>query len=168
MPASTETYTNDFLSLIAANERLIYKVCRVYESDADIRQDMFQEIVLQAWSAYPRYRQAAAFSTWLYRIALNTAITFQRRSKRNIVTSVAEVPDVHAMAPVGADETYERMYKLIASLPAMEKALVVLYLDDYPYREIADMLGISESNVGTKLARIKEKLRKQAAVLTNA
>lgn len=167
MPANTQIYTNDFLGLISANERLIYKVCRVYESDADMRQDLFQEIVLQAWSAYPRYRQAAAFSTWLYRIALNTAITFQRKSKRNIVTSVAELPDVHAAASAGAHDKYEMMYELIASLPAMEKALVVLYLEDYPYREIADILGISESNVGTKLARIKEKLKKQAAVLNN-
>jgi len=167
MPANTESYTNDFLGLISANERLIYNVCRVYERDADIRQDLFQEIVLQAWRAYPRYRRAAAFSTWLYRIALNTAITFQRKSKKNIVTSMAELPDVHPATSVVEHETYELMYELIASLPAMEKALVVLYLDDYPYREIADMLGISESNVGTKLARIKEKLRKQAAVLNN-
>lgn len=167
MPANTETYTSEFLGLISANERLIYKVCRVYEHDADTRQDMFQEIVLQAWSAYPRYRQAAAFSTWLYRIALNTAITFQRKSKRNMVTSVAELPDIPAAASVDADDKYEMMYELIASLPAMEKALVVLYLDDYPYQEIGDMLGISESNVGTKLARIKEKLRKQAAMLDN-
>src|SRR5690606_8788968 len=167
MPANTETYTSDFLGLISANERLIYKVCRVYEHDADIRQDMFQEIVLQAWSAYPRYRKAAAFSTWLYRIALNTAITFQRKSKRYMVTSVAELPDIQAAASVDTDEKYEMMYELIATLPAMEKALVVLYLDDYPYREIGDMLGISESNVGTKLARIKEKLRKQAAMLDN-
>ncbi|MFC3199552.1 RNA polymerase sigma factor [Parapedobacter deserti] len=167
MSANTETYTNDFLGLISANERLIYKVCRVYESDADIRQDMFQEIVLQAWSAYPRYRRAAAFSTWLYRIALNTAITFQRKTKRNMVTNVAELPDVHVVTSDGTHEKYEMMYELIASLPSMEKALVMLYLDDYPYREIADMLGISESNVGTKLARIKDKLRKQAAVLNN-
>lgn len=166
MPTDTRAYIDDFIRLISANERLIYKVCRVYESDADIRQDLFQEIVLQAWSAYPRYRQAAAFSTWLYKIALNTAITFQRKSKRNIVTSVAELPDVHTAASVGAHEKYELMYELIASLPAMEKALIVLYLDDYPYREIADMLGISESNVGTKLARIREKLRKQAAALS--
>src|SRR3546814_173456 len=87
------------------------------------RRDMFQEIVLQAWSAYPRYRQAAAFSTWLYRIALNTAITFQRKSKRNMVTSMAELPDVGAPASVGTDEKYEMMYELIASLPAMEKTL---------------------------------------------
>lgn len=167
MPANTESYTNDFLGLISANERLIYKVCRVYEHDTDSRQDLFQEIVLQAWSAYPRYRHAATFSTWLYRIALNTAITFQRKSRKNIVTSVAELPDVHPATSVVAQEKYELMYELIASLPAMEKALIVLYLDDYPYREIADMLGISESNVGTKLARIKEKLRKQAAVLSN-
>ncbi len=84
-----------------------------------------------------------------------------------MVTSVAELPDIPAAASVDADDKYEMMYELIASLPAMEKALVLLYLDDYPYQEIGDMLGISESNVGTKLARIKEKLRKQAAMLDN-
>lgn len=153
----------DFINLISTNERLIYKICRVYENDADMRRDLFQEIVLQAWSAYPRYRQAASFSTWLYKIALNTAIAYQRKSSRNIVASVADLPDVQHETMEAEEDKYKHMYNLIALLPSMEKALVVLYLDDYPYREIADMLGISESNVGTKLARIKDKLRKQAS-----
>src|SRR5690606_41302628 len=110
MPANTETYTSDFLSLISANERLIYKVCRVYERDADIPRDMFQEIVLQAWSAHPRYRQAAAFSTWLYRIALHTAITFQGKSNRQVETSMAELMDVGTPASVGTYSPYQRQY----------------------------------------------------------
>ena len=127
MSANTKTYTNDFLGLISANERLIYKVCRVYESDADIRQDMFQEIVLQAWSAYPRYRRAAAFSTWLYRIALNTAITFQRKTKRNMV-----IDRFHLLV------AKERLVGL-SSIPF---GLVSLYLliDGYRFQQLIDIL----------------------------
>jgi RNA polymerase sigma factor (sigma-70 family) len=162
MPGNT-IQEKDFVRLVSQHERLIYKVCNMYGTEEEVRKDLFQEIVLQAWTAYPRFQGEAAFSTWLYRIAFNTAATYQRKSSRNRTTSYSELPDVHYEAlNMAEEEQYRLMYRMISELPAMEKALVMLFMDDYSYRQIAEILGISESNVGTRLARIKEKLKKQA------
>jgi RNA polymerase sigma-70 factor (ECF subfamily) len=162
--AQDKVHTDSFVADISRNERLIYKVCSMYSVDNEDKKDLFQEIVLQAWSSYPRFEQTSSFGTWLYRIALNTAINHQRKTTKKITTSFDDFGRFEHLASVSPDdeENYKIMHRLIGSLPSFEKALVMLYMDDYSHQQIAEMMGISVSNVGTKLGRIKDKLKKQA------
>ena len=159
--------TNGFISLIKDQERLIFKVCSMYAERGEDRKDIFQEIVLQAWSAYPRFKHTAKASTWLYRIALNTAINYRRKNNHAVRATVSGTDFLCAAADEvtaspAFDDEYRLMHRFISGLPALEKALVMLYLDEYSYQEIADIMGLSQTNVGTKLMRIKEKLKSQA------
>lgn len=153
-----------FTQMLQQHEKLVYKVCHVYAADTEDARDLFQEIVLRAWSGYARYRGDAAISTWLYRVALNTAIVHKRKQAKHHAVSVPGDFDTNIadkLPPAYAEE-YRLLQQLIHALPPLEKALVLLYLDDRPYAEIAEILGISTSNVGTKLGRVKDKLKKQA------
>ncbi len=155
-----------FIEIIKQHEGLIYKVCTVYTSDSETCKDMFQEIVLQAWSAYPRFGNNAKVSTWLYRIALNTAITHLRKEKKHASTSkLDDQLQFYAHVEHQRDEEYKMMHKLIEHLPPLDKALILLYLEDKSHAEISDILGISNSNVSTRLMRIREKLKKQVRPL---
>jgi RNA polymerase sigma-70 factor (ECF subfamily) len=141
---------------------MLYKVCRVYAySDAD-RQDLFQEIVIQLWKAYPKFKGDSKISTWLYRVALNTAISGLRK-KKNLVTSFepTSIPE-----PAGVchqehseEERFQQMYQAIEQLNAVEKAIVMLYMEDRTYLEMEEILGLSQGNLRVKMNRIKEKLR---------
>jgi RNA polymerase sigma-70 factor, ECF subfamily len=142
---------------------LLYKVCNLYCSSAQDRQDLFQEIVIQLWRSYPRFRGEAKFSTWLYRIALNTAISDlrrQRRRPRPVDTGniPAELQDIQYEKE--KEQQLEQLYSAIARLTEVEKALVMLYLEDKPYEEMEEILGINQNNLRVKMNRIKEKLRK--------
>ena len=132
----------------------------MYVQRPDDREDLFQEITLQAWKSYPRFKGNARFSTWLYRVALNTAITYYRKQKRNPIThsdiTGYEIPE----APTDpTDAQFQLMYKAIGELSEVDKALVLLYLEDYPYDDIAQMMGITPNHVAVKMNRIKSKLQ---------
>ena len=149
----------DFMDMIQLNERIIYKVASFY---ADIDQsinDLYQEIIISLWKAYPSFRGESKLSTWIYRIALNTCITFFRRSKRKpqYVELVVDIPDT----PDNNDEIVE-LYKLINQLGKIERALVLLYLDEKSYKEIAEITGLTVTNISTKISRIKEKLKRMS------
>ncbi len=164
---NNNTQQQTFTALIQQHERLIYKVCNVYAIDAEDSKDLFQEIVLQTWQAFPRFNNQSKLSTWLYRIALNTAISHKRKQKKNASVSTDSFLDYHIEDKPGDHyaEEYKMLKQLISTLPHLEKAMILLYLEDNSYQEIAEILGISATNVGTKLARIKEKLKKQAQPL---
>lgn len=154
----------EFITLLNENQRIIHKVCNLYmDSHAD-REDLFQEITLQAWKAFTRFRGEAKFSTWLYRIALNTAITFFRKEKRQPdLYSTETLPDfriTEAHDPV--EEQVKAMYMAIGELSKIDKAIVMLYLEDYSHQEIGDMMGITPNNVAVKMNRIKTRLKEQA------
>lgn len=159
--------TKAFIQLIREQEKLIYKVCHIYGELAEDRKDLFQEIVIQAWIAYPRFNNQSKVSTWLYRVALNTAINHQRNKKKHISTDTSWLSDHIADSLHTPNEEYKIMHRLIADLPPLEKAIVLLYLEDNSHQAIADIIGLSVSNVGTRLARIKEKLKKQAQIIVN-
>ncbi|MEO8109473.1 MAG: sigma-70 family RNA polymerase sigma factor [Ginsengibacter sp.] len=150
----------EFTNLINKYRALIFKVCNLYCDDVESRKDLFQEIVLQAWKSYPNFRKDSGASTWLYRIALNTAISnFRKESKKPdrlpFTTATFEIPDL-----VSNDEKENRtaMQEAISKLTDVEKAIILLYLDEKSYEEMSDIIGITISNVGVRLTRIKNKL----------
>jgi len=142
------------------NELLIHKVCRFYAySEAD-RQDLFQEIVIQLWKAYPKFNQQAKFSTWLYRVAINTAITGLRRKKDFLVSyEPSTLPHQPDDTSYEQEEQLKELYKAIEQLNEVEKAIVMLYMEDKSYDEMEEILGINQGNLRVKMNRIKEKLR---------
>jgi RNA polymerase sigma-70 factor, ECF subfamily len=135
----------------------------MYCNNPDNRQDLFQEIVIQLWKAFPSFRHEAKFSTWMYRVAINTAISDIRRQKNKIrgigIENIAdEIKDEEYNRE--KEEQLQQLYKAIEQLSAIEKALVMLYLEDKSYDEMEDILGINQNNLRVKMNRIKEKLRK--------
>jgi RNA polymerase sigma-70 factor (ECF subfamily) len=143
----------------------VLKVARAYTLTSDDCQDLVQEILLQVWRSLPRFQGRASPSTWFYRVALNTALGWQRRERRRRVRQrpIFELDDLSADGPDGAQVTAEReivvrLYAAIRQLPKTDAALVLLYLDELSYRQMAEVLGISESNVGVKLNRAKKAL----------
>lgn len=153
---------HQFVTELESNQNIVHKVCTLYTSNRDAHNDLFQEITIQLWKAYPKFRGESKFSTWMYRVALNTAITLYRKSKRRVQTQDFE----SVIFKIKADEydpTEEEqlrlMYKAIKQLGDIDKALVFLYLENKSYSEISETLGISEVNARVKMNRIKTKLR---------
>lgn len=150
----------EFIQQIQEHQNIIHKISSVYMQDAADKEDLFQEVTLQAWKAYPKFRGDAKFSTWLYRIALNTAITFYRKEKKQVPAfNVEKVPEKMQDTENAIEEQVKAMYLAIGDLSKIDKALVMLYLEDYSYNEIGDMLGISANNVAVKMNRLKVKLK---------
>jgi RNA polymerase sigma factor (sigma-70 family) len=149
-----------FEAHIKINELLIYKVCRMYAYTTADREDLFQEIVIQLWKAYPKFRSESKFSTWLYRVALNTAIT-RLRKKKNFIESrePAELPEGITEENQKRDEQLGQLYKAIEQLNQVEKAIVMLYMEERTYEEMEEILGINQGNLRVKMNRIKDKLR---------
>jgi|TARA_R110000737_G_scaffold327366_2_gene341597 RNA polymerase sigma factor (sigma-70 family) len=151
-----------FVTELQDNQNIVHKVCTLYTNDRDSHNDLFQEITIQLWKAYPKFRGEAKFSTWMYRVALNTAITLYRKSKKRIDTQDYESV-IFKIKADEYDETEEEqlklMYKAVRQLGDIDKALVFLYLEEKNYTEISETLGITEVNARVKMNRIKTKLR---------
>lgn len=148
----------EFLKVIKAHNAIIYKVASFYVDKDNVLDDLYQEVVLNLWRAFPNFRRESSYATWIYRIALNTCITFFRKSSRRpqFVELSPEMKAYSDDAPLYKRELYE----LIDKLDKLERALILLYLEDRPRKEIAEILGISATNVSTKINRIKEKLKR--------
>ena len=153
---------HSFVELLETHQNIVHKVCRLYTNNYDAHNDLFQEITIQLWKAYPKFRGDAKFSTWMYRVGLNTAITLYRKSKRTINTTEFDTVQFKIKADE-YDDTEEQQLKLLYSavyeLNDIEKALVFLYLEDKNYKEISETMGISEVNARVKMNRVKTKLR---------
>ena len=150
-----------FVNLINEHQGLIHKVCIMYENDLEIRNDLFQEIVLQLWRSFPSFRGEAKITTWMYRIALNTAISGFRKGTRKIKTE--DLREVHFNISDYSGEDEENLQKLqlaIRQLNEIDRAMIMMALEEVPYEEIADTIGISQNNVRVRMNRIREKLRK--------
>ena len=159
----TKELEREFLDMIAAQKRVIYKVCYIYAKDQDDLNDLFQEVVLNLWKSFPSYRGDSTVTTWVYRIAMNTCITFLRRSNTRPQT-IPLTKDV-AWQFAADDEKaaqIQELYQLICQLGKLERALILLWLEERSYQEMADILGISKANVAVKLNRTKEKLKKMS------
>jgi RNA polymerase sigma-70 factor, ECF subfamily len=156
------TEEEKFTSLINQHQGLIHKVCIMYENDPDIRNDLFQEIVIQLWKSFASFRGEAKITTWMYRIALNTAISGFRKRSRNIKTE--DIRETHFnISDSGEDNREEDFQKLqwaIQHLSEIERAMIMMALEEVPYEEIAETIGITQNNVRVRMNRIREKLRK--------
>ena len=155
-----------FLRLVDQHGGIIRKVAAGYSHSLADRHDLMQEIMLQLWKAYPRYSPERPFSTWMYRIALNVAISFLRRNTHparqtvSLDANAIELVD-ESTGKAEPDERIVLLQQVIASLPPLDRGLMLLYLDDNSYREIAAILGITETNVATKLNRLKQRVREE-------
>jgi RNA polymerase sigma factor (sigma-70 family) len=152
-----------FIQLIEDNKALIFKICNAYCRYPADREDLAQEIIFTLWKGRGRFRPDHKFSTWLYRVALNVAISYYRKTKRT--TPDISLSDIHtdqlAHTTPGKDEEEKQqlLQQEIAALKEFDKALIILYLEEKSYKEIAEIIGITETNVATKLSRIKEKIK---------
>lgn len=153
----------DFVEMLNTHRGIIFKVCNLYCHNEEAQKDLFQEIVLQLWKAYPNFRNEALNTSWMYRVGLNTAISNFRKEtkkldKKAITAEDFQIPDMSFEAE---EEEKLGMLKLaIEKLSEVEKAIIMLYLEEKTYDEIAEIIGISNSNVGVRLNRIKQKLEK--------
>ncbi len=147
-----------FSELIQKNQAIIHKITRVYENSWADREDLFQEICLQLWKSYPNFREEAQFSTWMYRVALNTAISNVRKNKNSL--SFETLRDTDRISDEKSDEKekLKLLYRAISKLNRIDKAIILLWLEEKNYEEIASIMGTSKTNVSVKLVRIKRKL----------
>lgn len=156
-----------FLERIDRHRGILFKVANAYCRSREDREDLVQETIAQLWRSYQRFDGRVAFSTWMYRVTMNVAISFLRREQRK--RGVVEMPEallerVPAPEEPENDDRIDFLHELIDELAPLDRAVMLLYLDDYSYAEIASILGISESNAGTKIGRLKERLKRSAAV----
>ena len=149
-------FEKEFLSQIKEHQNIIYKLVHLYATTEEDKKDLYQEIVLQAWKSYSAFRGEAKFSTWLYRLCLNTILTIQRKTNRIEYTDTARFED--DFSTTFPSDELERLYKAIRTLPETERAIISLNLDGYDNKEVGELLGITANLVGVKLYRIKQQL----------
>lgn len=153
----------DFEQTIEKNKGIIYKVANSYCKDSDDRKDLVQEIIIQLWRSFNRFDHSSKLSTWIYRVALNVAISFYRRDSKRKMVSTELTESLIAIIPENeagdAENQINQLQQFIGELKDMDRALMILYLEDKSQKEMGEIMGITETNVSTKVARIKEKLR---------
>lgn len=162
---NAENDTDLFLSVIAAHKGMLYKIANAYCKNADDRQDLIQEIIAQLWQFFGKYDSRYKYSTWIYRIALNLAISFYRKESRRkeisnlILDSILYLPDISYDNET--DFKINLLKQFIDELKELDKALLLLYLDEKSHKEIAEIMEISQTNVATRIGRIKDRLKQK-------
>ena len=149
----------EFVDILNNHRGLIYKVCHLYCDDPEDRKDLFQEIVLQVWKSLGSFRQESTIGTWMYRIALNTAITHFRKEKRlggKVSLTGIDIPDLNDSSE--KEDQLKELFKAIENLDRIDKSIILLYLEEKNYEEISEITGLTRTNVGVRLNRIKIKL----------
>jgi RNA polymerase sigma factor (sigma-70 family) len=154
-----EKLTEKFLELIEENKKLIYKVSHMYCDSIIDKKDLFQEIIANIWEAYPGFKGNSKISTWIYRISINTAISWFRDYVKNTkhIQYTSVMPHIHDDSEI--NELNEKLYSAISILGRLDKAIILLQLDGYSYEEISEIIGLTKTNVATKINRIKLKLK---------
>lgn len=153
----------EFLHIIQENQGIIYKVCNMYCDTGEDRNDLFQEIVAQLWKSYPSFRKESKVTTWMYRVGLNTAITTFKKSKRRpdqnrLTYENFQIADENHEAET--EENIKLLHRAVAQLTGIEKSIILLFLENKKYEEIAEITGITQNYVRVKMNRIKKKLKK--------
>ncbi|HAM99626.1 MAG TPA: RNA polymerase subunit sigma-70 [Marinilabiliales bacterium] len=151
--------TDEFLELVEKNKKLIYKVSHMYCDHTIDKKDLFQEIVANLWKAYPNFKGNSKVSTWIYRISINTAISWIRDyiKIKNHIEYTNVMPQIQDDSEI--DDLYDQLYCSIGDLNKLDKALILLQLDGYSYDEISEIIGLTKTNVATKISRIKLNLK---------
>jgi RNA polymerase sigma factor (sigma-70 family) len=159
-----------FQALVEEHKKILYKVCHSYCRNPGDREDLAQEIMFQLWRSFGGFDERVRFSIWMYRIALNVAISFYRRESvrtRHVIPGEEHLLEAVDERSSPSDEV-QFLYRWIEELDPLNKALAILYLDGNNYGEIAEVLGISETNVATKISRMKDTLREKASATWNS
>ena len=154
----------EFIKLITRHEGILQKICNIYFYQHPFREDYYQEILIRLWKAYPKFKRESAVSTWLYRVALNAAIDLVRKESiqpvyKELSAQEYSIHDSHS-ADNSMTDKKEQLYQAINQLYDIEKAIIILYLEGNEYKEISAVIGISETNVGVRINRIKKQLIK--------
>ncbi|MEQ9166497.1 MAG: sigma-70 family RNA polymerase sigma factor [Fulvivirga sp.] len=147
-----------FKDFVEENKGIIYKICRVYANDREEMQDFVQEVTIQLWKSSQNFENRSKLSTWVYRVTLNVCLTLSRKNKRRVDTVGLLSTDYIDDTDHTEQEQISALYTGIRKLNDADKAIILLYLEDKSYQEIADILGITVSNVGVKITRVKSKL----------
>ena len=150
----------EFIALVEEYKQVIYKVCYIYASDPENLNDLYQEVVINLWKAFPRFRGECKASTWVYRIGLNTCISFFRKSKSKPEVVPISVDLEDFVEEEDKTAQLHELYRMINRLGQLEKSIILLYLEEKSYEEIAEITGLTLTNVATKLSRIKDKLKR--------
>ncbi len=154
-----------FLTVINSNKGIIYKVANAYCKNNEARKDLVQEIIVQLWKSFENYSDQYKHSTWIFRIALNVAISFYRKENSRKTISNPLIDTIHEFADTSPTNETEKnigiLHHFISELKELDKALMLLYLEEKSYKEIAEIIGITETNVATKIGRIKTKLKQK-------
>lgn len=158
-----EELEKPFIALVTEYQRVIYKVCYMYATDEYTLEELYQETVINLWKAFPQFKEHSKVSTWVYRIAMNSCISYFRKSSVRPTT----IPITFHMETTLADDSEQsgylrELYRMISQLGKLDRALILLWLEDKSYQEIADIIGITKANVAVKINRIKEKLKKMS------
>lgn len=149
---------DEFVSLVQQNERIIYKVISLYTETEDDKQDLFQETLLQLWKSWHNFEGKCSFTTWMYKVTLNVALTFRRKSQGITYESIDHFS--HLKAETENKEDYEILYLIIKLLPENDRMIITLHLDGYSNEEISDMIGISRNHTNVKIYRAKDTITK--------
>lgn len=165
--ASTRTDKKEFIDLIESNKGIIHKIAMTYTSNIADKEDLYQEICLQLWRSYSKYRGEAKPSTWLYRVALNTSISFVRQRKR-VIEMVELIPERHYhIKDNEKDEDTKNVFKAISMLANIDRAIILLWLEEHKYEDISEIMGLSRSAVSVRLVRIRKKLKENLKLIEN-
>lgn len=168
---TTQNDKPQFLRLLEEHKLIIYKICNSYCKNVSDRDDLAQEISYQLWRSYGHFNGTVKFSTWMYRVALNVAITFYRKTTcaGNLIqlAEPANEPEDKKEDNTELEKNISVLQQFIKELKELDKALMILYLEEKKYAEIAEILGITETNVATRINRIKEKLKQKFSALNN-
>jgi len=159
-------YEEEFDRLVYDNQGLIWKVCNSFFPDEEDRKDLFQDILLKLWMGRLSFEGKSKISTWIYRVSLNQAIDKSRKTKMKTIELTTPISDQISEKSNNSSYDIEALYLAISQLRPLEKAMIVLHLEQLSYKEIAEIIGISEKNVSVKLVRVKEKLKQKYQIIT--
>lgn len=158
-----------FISVIESHKGILYKIANSYCKDSEDRNDLIQEIIIQLWKSFENYNDQYKYSTWIYRIALNAAISFYRKENRRKEIANPITDSILNFAEISSTNDTENninlLQQFISELKELDKALMLLYLEEKNHKEIAEIIGISETNVATKIGRIKTSLKQKFSII---
>ena len=155
---------SEFLRLVEAHQGIVHRTCALYASRPEDRDDLRQEILMHLWRSFPTFRGSSRFSTWMFRVALNTALTARRRLRSRPPAAsldAVEPPASDAAPRPGPGPTVDDLQVCIRELPEIDRAVILLYLERHTHEEIAELTGLSRKNVGVRIVRIKQRLRRR-------